>query len=124
MTKVIRTVGRDRVDGDKDYTIFTDDGRSFDCERHGSQWLCLGLTFPSLRAVKDAIAEGTFEIVGDDDDDAGSTWGCADPCALLILAGANVEDNQVRRTLDAYGWIGEDGSVDVDRAHREVQRVT
>ena len=53
----------------------------------------------------------------------GETWQCCDPCALLILMShSGVDFPEVKRTLDAYGWLLPDGSVDVKAASANLEQ--
>jgi len=46
------------------------------------------------------------------------TWDCVDPCALLIMlqAGVDVSPDEIKRTLDAHGWLTPDGLTDIVQA--------
>lgn len=52
-------------------------------------------------------------------------WDCIDPCAFLcycVQTSALPLDGKVRETLDAFGWLNEDGYPDYDHMRREFAR--
>jgi len=72
----------------------------------------------SRESIVDKLADGLFE---DEPERKPETWSCVDPCALLILL-ADTTDPEVRRTLDAYGWITQDGELDDEQANDNYER--
>ena len=129
--------GKDR----KGYMIHTECGERFLAEPVGSQrYSCNGLTFKSLRAVKDSIIKGALSE-SDDDEEASEestltglgTWDCVHPCALLahlynlgLLGPLGLKHKDVldhyKQTLDNYGWLDCAGRPDIARAEREIAR--
>lgn len=54
-------------------------------------------------------------------------WDAIDPCAFLCYAisvNALPLDAKVKETLNAYGWLNEDGFPDYDKMRREFERCT
>lgn len=51
-----------------------------------------------------------------------STWDCVHPCALLILHAGSVDDPEVKRTLDAFGWLLPDGKLDIEQAEENLEK--
>ena len=53
-------------------------------------------------------------------------WECIHPCAMVafLLAGkgSTISESEMTRTLDAWGWLNEDGLPDVEKAYRESAR--
>ena len=72
----------------------------------------------SVDDIADKLVEGLFE---DEPERRPETWQCVDPCALLILL-ADTTDPEVRRTLDAYGWITQDGEPDSEQANENYEK--
>ena len=117
----------------KGYAIHTDTGEVFKADPLGSQrYMCDGLAFKSLRAVKDSIIKGALAEVDEDSDEApdeqstsegADTWDCVHPCALLIALRPESPSRITLETLDAYGWLDCVGRPDIARAEREIARV-
>ena len=72
----------------------------------------------SVDDIADKLVEGLFE---DEPERRPETWQCVDPCALLILL-ADTTDPEVRRTLDAYGWVTQDGELDDEQANENYEK--
>lgn len=119
--------GKDR----KGYMIHTECGERFLAEPVGSQrYSCNGLTFKSLRAVKDSIIKGA--LAESDDEEATEesttsglgTFECVHPCAWIVkhLLVTMISDGVID-TLDKYGWLDCAGRPDIARAEREIARV-
>jgi len=51
-----------------------------------------------------------------------STWDCVHPCALLILHAGSVDDPEIKRTLDAFGWLLPDGKLDIEHAEENLEK--
>ena len=134
--KIKKTVGFTNGEGSrKGYDIHTECGEVFRATPLGSQrYQCNGLSYKSLRAVKDSILKGALAEVDDDEvaadetstSDGADTWDCVHPCALLIAL-LKAEDYLGYRTaietLDNYGWLDCMGRPDIARAEREIARV-
>jgi len=73
------------------------------------------------KIVPDSRVEGGVDTVDDKPERKPETWSCVDPCALLILL-ADTTDQEVRRTLDAYGWITQDGELDDEQANDNYEK--
>ena len=72
----------------------------------------------SVEDIADKLVDG---LLGDEGDRRPETWACVDPCALLILL-ADTTDPEVRRTLDAYGWVTPDGELDDEQANENYEK--
>ena len=72
----------------------------------------------SVEDIADKLVDG---LLGDEGDRKPETWQCVDPCALLILL-ADTTDPEVRRTLDAYGWVTPDGELDDEQANENYEK--
>ena len=58
--------------------------------------------------------------------DSGSLWDCVDPCAFIcftIQQGTLPADEQVMKTLDAYGYKTPGGFPDFDKMTKEFERI-
>jgi hypothetical protein len=51
-----------------------------------------------------------------------SAWDCVHPCALLILHAGSVDDPEIKRTLDAFGWLLPDGRLDIEQAEENLEK--
>lgn len=51
-----------------------------------------------------------------------SSWSCCHPCALLILHAGSIDDPEIKRTLDAFGWLLPDGRLDIEEAEKNIER--
>ena len=71
-----------------------------------------------VRHFADSVSDEPTEV---EEDRRPETWACVDPCALLILR-ADTTDPEVRRTLDAYGWITPDGELDDEQANENYEK--
>lgn len=52
-------------------------------------------------------------------------WDVIDPCAMLCFAIQNNNipfNDKVKETLDAFGWLNEDGFPDYDKMNRDFAR--
>lgn len=119
----------------KAYRVTTSEGDIYDCTPSGSAgYQVLGKHYPAIKQIKSIILSGGIvlktqdEVIDLERNELG-TWDCVDPCALLIL---NVPHDhglhgsispQLIQTLDAYGWLDEEGRPDVKRAEKEITRV-
>ena len=74
-----------------------------------------------VRHFADSREEVVVDAVEDRSERKPETWACVDPCALLILL-ADTTDPEVRRTLDAYGWITQDGELDDEQANDNYEK--
>jgi len=140
----IKVKGVSDESGRKNYIITnTDDGSDHVAVKResGSKYGIGEHTCLTLRQCKGLVSEDRVEhfadrctkIVPDSREDTGGaptgdtverkpeTWDCVDPCALLILL-ADTTDPEVRRTLDAYGWITQDGELDDEQANDNYEK--
>ena len=52
------------------------------------------------------------------------TWDCIDPCALIIqMLDDNKLSDDIKGTLDCFGWLDEYGRPDLEKAAKEINRV-
>ncbi len=115
----------------KGYAIHTECGQVFQADPLGTQrYQCGGISFKSLRAVKDSILKGALSEEAEEPTEASTaegadTWDCVHPCALLIegLDPKWPTPLKTLKTLDNYGWLDVMGRPDVARAEREIARV-
>jgi len=122
--------------GRKNYIIKNTD----DCSEHiaikresGSKYDIGEHSCLTLRQCKVLVSENRVQHFADSREDAATapaddtlerkpeTWSCVDPCALLVLL-ADTTDPEVRRTLDAYGWITQDGELDDEQANDNYEK--
>ena len=57
--------------------------------------------------------------------DARKVWDCIDPCAMLcycVQTGAVPLNDEVKRTLDAFGWLTPEGFPDYECMQHEFNR--
>lgn len=139
MIEILKTVGVEGEDG-KDFQIHVDedgDLKVFHCYREGQKFTCLGVT-DSIKNIKAGILSGEIAFESEPDSlsediakvaEAGTTdcgigtWDCIHPCALLIYATLHSTPGEhIMYTLERYGWLNDEGWLDVDRAKREHER--
>ena len=119
--------------GNKNYIITnTDDGSEHVAIKRetGSKYDIGEHTCLTLRQCKVLVSEDRVRHFADSVDDEPAeveqgrrpeTWACVDPCALLILL-ADTTDPEVRRTLDAYGWVTPEGELDSEQANENYEK--
>lgn len=139
-SEVLKTVGVERPDGNKDFDIYLMDGTVVRAVRNAGMFQ-VGDVVDTLKSLKILVMEGLrwadFDPLnpehagqaGDCGDAAAEpaklgTWDCIDPCALLVEDYRHKSlDPSLRRTLDCHGWIDpETGEPDYDRAIKEIER--
>lgn len=142
--EITKTVGFFTSDnGQKSFKIHRSDGQVFDAIRDGSSSKFKVLGYPAMKLAdckRIVLSEGEEFDSGEDSSasegtpplttvgaglcDNPSAWDCVDPCALLIrLCGMQLShDNELRRTLDAYGWMKPDGTPDFEGADNNYER--
>ena len=137
-SEVVKTVGVDRPDGNKDFDIYLMNGDVVRAIRNAGKFQ-VGDMVDTLRQIKilvmeglrweeghDPLATGDTGDTGDQADDPSVlvAWDCVDPCALLVEDYRHKQiDPTLRRTLDCHGWIDpETGEPDYERALREIER--
>ena len=81
----------------------------------------------TLRQCKEAVANDAVVYFADATEapeapESSDTCGCVDPCALLILHSGSVDDPEVKRTLDAFGWLLPDGLLDIEQAEANLEK--
>ena len=81
----------------------------------------------TLRQCKEAVANDAVVYFADATEDpeapeSSDMWSCVDPCALLILHAGSVDDPEVKRTLDAFGWLLPDGLLDIEQAEANLEK--
>ncbi len=95
--------------------------------------LATGTKYGTLKMLKgefkDYVNAGPFNKEICENDENGFLWDCTDPCALLAyLCRHRVEplpeniQEKVNETLDAYGYLCEDKSIDMRRVEAEMKR--
>ncbi len=132
----IKVRGVSDESGRKNYIITnTDDGSSHVAIKRetGSKYDIGEHTCLTLRQCKVLVSENRVRHFADSREEVAAvavedkperkpeTWSCVDPCALLILL-ADTTDPEVRRTLDAYGWITQDGELDDEQANDNYEK--
>ena len=111
-------------DGSEHVAIKRESGSKYDIGEHTCLTLrqCKVLVSENrVRHFADSREEVAVEAVEDKPERKPETWSCVDPCALLILL-ADTTDPEVRRTLDAYGWITQDGELDDEQANDNYEK--
>jgi len=111
-------------DGSEHVAIKRESGSKYDIGEHTCLTLrqCKVLVSENrVRHFADSRGEVVVDAVEDKPDRKPETWSCVDPCALLILL-ADTTDPEVRRTLDAYGWITQDGELDDEQANDNYEK--
>ena len=78
------------------------------------------------------FADRCTKVVPDNEpEDRQGTWNCVDPCALLIMLQAGVtvghgddcvSPDEIKRTLDAHGWLTPEGLTDVVQADENYEK--
>ena len=80
----------------------------------------------TLKQCKEAVANDAVVFFADaekaSEEPRGGTWDCVDPCALLILHAGGIDDPEIKRTLDAFGWLLPDGLLDVEQAEANLEK--
>jgi len=111
-------------DGSEHVAIKRETGSKYDIGEHTCLTLrqCKVLVSENrVRHFADSREEMVVDAVEDKSERKPETWDCCDPCALLILL-ADTTDPEVRRTLDAYGWITQDGELDDEQANDNYEK--
>ena len=112
-------------DGSEHVAIKRESGSKYDIGEHTCLTLrqCKVLVSENrVRHFADSREEMVVDAVEDKSERKPETWDCCDPCALLILHAGSVSDPEVKRTLDAYGWLLPDGSLDVEQAEENLEK--
>ena len=83
----------------------------------------------TLAECKQKVIDGYSEHFADATEapeapEVDGTWACVDPCALLIMMQAGVELSpcEIKRTLDAHGWLTPDGLADIEQAESNLEK--
>ncbi len=114
--------------GVKNFIITNKDtGESHVAMRHGQFSFSVGEFTGTLKQCKQLVSANEVVHFADappEPEDKQDTWGCVDPCALLIIAaaGGHVSDDEINRTLDAHGWIKPDGERDSLHARENLEK--
>lgn len=138
MSEVLKTVGVERPDGNKDFDIYLMNGDVVRAVRNLSKFQ-VGDVTDTLKQIKILVMDGLrWEegheplATGDRVDQAEEpaklgAWDCVDPCALLTdlwYWGTIDMTPALNRTLDCHGWIDpKTGDPDHDRAVKDIERV-
>lgn len=124
--------------GVKNFLIETPDSGSYFAMRQPNGKFTVGDDGVSrtLKQCKEVVANDAVVFFADATEPSGppqrdETWDCVHPCAMLamIYAGVGVgsdseciSPHEIRRTLDAYGWIDSDGLIDVVAADENYEK--
>ena len=106
----------------KNFLITNKDSGEVHVALRDGQKFVLGEFRGTLAQCKQLVSDGKVVHFADaekapETPEQDGTWRCCDPCALLILMShSGVNFPEVKRTLDAHGWLLPDGSVDVKAA--------
>ena len=120
----VKTKGVFDEEGIKNFAITNvDTGETFIALRTGSRFTIGddGVA-RTLSECKRLVANDAVVFFADATEPSGppesdGTWGCVDPCALLILISTTGADMpEIKRTLDAHGWLLPNGEFDVEQA--------
>ena len=119
----VKTRGVFDEEGIKNFAITNlDTGETFIALRTGSRFT-IGDDGVSrtLSECKRLVADDAVVFFADaekaSEEPRGGTWDCVDPCALLILISTTGADMpEIKRTLDAHGWLLPSGEFDVEQA--------
>ncbi|MGI9459464.1 MAG: hypothetical protein ACR2NF_05650, partial [Pirellulales bacterium] len=82
----------------------------------------------TLKQCKEAVVNDAVVFFADATEapetaEGGDTWSCVDPCALLIKFATTVSHHpEIRRTLDALGWMTTDGVPDFEAADENFKK--
>ena len=111
--------------GVKNFMItHVDSGEVHVAMREGQKFT-LGEFKGTLAQCKQLVADGKVVHFADappEPESNHSTWDCVHPCALLILHAGSVDDPEVKRTLDAFGWLLPDGKLDIEQAEENLEK--
>jgi hypothetical protein len=118
--------------GVKNFMITNKDSGEVHVAMRDGQKFILGEFRGTLAQCKQLVSDGEVvhfadrctKIAPDSEvDDRPRMWDHVDPCALLILMShSGVDFPEVKRTLDAHGWLLPDGSVDVKAASENFEQ--
>lgn len=115
--------------GVKNFLIETPDSGSYFAMRQPNGKFTVGDDGVSrtLKQCKEVVANDAVVFFADATEPSGppqrdETWGCVDPCALLILKSDELADQEVLRTLDAYGWLLPSGEPDIEQARDNLSK--
>ena len=125
----LKTKGVLDENGDKNFIITTPSKDTYIAVKAGQKYLIGddGVR-RTLKACKQLVADDAVSFFADaekapETPDQPKTWDHVDPCALLILMShSGVDFPEVKRTLDAHGWLLPDGSVDVKAAGENLKQ--
>ena len=104
----------------------TDTGETHVALRDGQKFV-VGEFRGTLAQCKQLVAASKVVHFADaqpEPEEKQDTWGCVAPCALLIMlqAGVDVDPDEIKRTLDAHGWLTPDGLTDVVQAEENLEK--
>ena len=119
--KNVKTKGVLDETGTKNFMITNTDTGEVHVAMRDGQKFTLGEFTGTLKQCKELVAEGKVVHFADaqpEPESNDSSWDCVHPCALLIrLCGMQLShNNELRRTLDAFGWMKPDGTPDFEGA--------
>ena len=131
--KIKRTTGIVNPEtGKKDFEIEREDGVCVLARRDGSKFVVFDMIPASLSQCKEIVADWDFDMDREDSSSpctespcvGRSQWDCVHPCALLIKLAATTfkHEEEIRRTLDAFGWMKPDGTPDFEQADSNFEK--
>ena len=125
----VKTKGVFDEEGIKNFAITNlDTGETFIALRTGSKFTIGddGVA-RTLSECKQLVADDTVVFFADaekgTEGTGNGTWDCVDPNALLILISTTGADMpEIKRTLDAHGWLLPNGEFDVEQAGQNFEK--
>ena len=113
--------------GVKNFMITNTDTNEVHVALRDGQKFVLGEFRGALAQCKQLVAASKVVHFADappEPEERRDTWGCVDPCALLILlsAGGDVSPAEVDRTLDSFGWLRPEGEHDALGARENYEK--
>ena len=125
---IAKTQGVIDENGVKNFIITDSDGDTYVALRQKDGKFTVGDDgiHRTLKQCKEVIVNDSVVYFADNkkEEDCAGTWDCVDPCALLIMlqAGVDVNPEEIKRTLDAHGWLTPDGLTDVVQAEDNLEK--
>lgn len=130
LNQVVATGIRRELEPDKkDYQLKYGDDTWMAIRGSGKKFDCCGF-HGTIKEIKEMILVGKIKPESDvpgkqakTDPVTGkrSTWECVHPCAWMVTLPFALPQAALE-TLDAYGWLDEEGKPDWKRANREMKR--
>jgi hypothetical protein len=104
----------------------TDTGEVHVAMRDGQKFV-LGEFTGTLKQCKELVAASKVVHFADappEPESNHSSWDCVHPCALLIKLASTTfkHEEEIHRTLDAFGWMKPDGTPDFEGADKNYEK--